>query len=184
MERDWLARVDELLPPPPEDFPSNKKSRGEAAKEGVQYLFAMWLALKLEMNTQLCMTPWQWEMVEYLGNREWRMRNFPFYRLQQVSLHTKELTLSFELRIAPLGKNVVEYRLTVPEHFAHDRLIFKPCLLDVSGYDEVGEKMRQLLPKLMEKWALSIALDDMRPLYDWALTVDQEKYEPIEEESP
>ena len=173
MKEDWISKLDAAMGPV--EISSGGDARVDATKESVRLFFGLWLAYRLEMNKELKMTPWQWEMVEYQGTDQWDLRRFPFERLQSIKLSEKGTMPELEARFAPGGAEVVELYLNIPEQRTDNRIFPKNCLLFRGSFEEASEGLKKWIPEVMERWTDAMVKNDPRPLFDWALNFESEQ---------
>ncbi len=167
MKVDWLDKLEESLD---NETPAVQRGgpREKAARDATRLFFGVYLAYRLEMDVELKMTPWQWELINYEGKKTWSLRNFPFENLGNIELRKDETAPYVEVRFGS-GEEPVQLFVNVPEHVSEGRRAYRNCLLFKGEYHETEEGIKDVLPEIMDVWTRSLVMKDDRILADWAL---------------
>ena len=177
MSDDWLAKVDEALKDHEKDK-GDGSAREESVKEAVRLFFSVYLACRLEIDRELKMIPWQWEMVEYIGTRHWELRRFPFSRLQSVTISEGNASPNIEARFGADEDDGVELYVNFIEESSVDHDFLRNCLIYKGSYESSLNELKDALHVAVGKWIDSMILDDPRLFVDWAITADLDKRTP------
>ncbi|RLF48819.1 MAG: hypothetical protein DRN20_03710 [Thermoplasmata archaeon] len=145
-------------------------------REVADTFFYVWRKFTAEIGAEMEMIPHQWDIVEYLGNNKWRLRNdFNFSTLDSIGILDKTFPHTQYLRADIVTKEGKEH-IVVTFGMMEEHATFVPYLVYMESIERAKiDDIRNRVKDLIVTWYESIMRRNQEMLWNFV----KDKYDKI-----